>query len=55
MLRLFAQARNIEAFGPLGSLASLALPDGLGHYPGWHINVRVFDTERRYRQLTEGE
>lgn len=40
MLRIFAQAQSLETFGPAKSLLALIMPDGLGHYPGMHINVR---------------
>lgn len=36
MLYIFAQAKNKEAFGPVGSLTALVHREGLGHYPGMH-------------------
>lgn len=36
MLRIFAQAKTIAAFGPTKSLRGFVNPEGLGHFPGFH-------------------
>lgn len=35
MMRIFAQAPTLDAFGPTKSLWPFVNPEGLGHYPGW--------------------
>ncbi|KAL1412334.1 hypothetical protein Q8F55_000078 [Vanrija albida] len=37
MLRIFAQAESLDAFGPARSLKTMINPDGLGHFPGFHF------------------
>jgi hypothetical protein len=43
MLRIFAQAKDIDAFGPIRNLAAITNPEGLGHYPGlaWLLDRRA--------------
>jgi hypothetical protein len=43
MMRIFAQARDIKAFGPVRNLAAFINPDGLGHFPGfqWQMDMRT--------------
>lgn len=37
MLRIFAQAESLDAFGPARSLKTMINPEGLGHFPGFHF------------------
>lgn len=43
MMRIFAQARDINAFGPVKNLMSFINPEGLGHFPGfqWQMDIRT--------------
>jgi hypothetical protein len=43
MLRVMAQAKSMDAFGPAGHLLPLVNPDGLGHFPGfqWQMDSRT--------------
>lgn len=43
ILRIVAQAKSLDAFGPAGHLLPLVNPDGLGHFPGfqWQMDSRT--------------
>lgn len=43
MMRIVAQARALDAFGPTQSLWPFVNPEGLGHYPGfqWQLDLRT--------------
>lgn len=36
MMRIFAQATSLDAFGPTKNLMRIINPEGLGHFPGFH-------------------
>lgn len=43
MMRIFAQAKDIDAFGPTKNLMAFVNPEGLGHFPGfqWLMDHRT--------------
>ncbi|EKD01109.1 hypothetical protein A1Q2_04607 [Trichosporon asahii var. asahii CBS 8904] len=43
MMRILAQSRELDAFGPTQSLWPFVNPEGLGHYPGfqWQLDLRT--------------
>lgn len=43
MMRVVAQAKSLDAFGPAGHLLPIVNPDGLGHFPGfqWQMDSRT--------------
>ncbi|TXT06008.1 hypothetical protein VHUM_03769 [Vanrija humicola] len=43
MLRIFAQAESLDAFGPARSLKTMINPEGLGHFPGFHFPLTHTD------------
>lgn len=36
LMRIFAQAKSLDAFGPTKNLMRIMNPEGLGHFPGFH-------------------
>ncbi|CAK9780224.1 DUF1446-domain-containing protein [Cutaneotrichosporon oleaginosum] len=45
MMRIFAQAKTLDAFGPTKSLRGFVNPEGLGHFPGFQSQMDMRTTE----------